>query len=833
MLAVVILIQPRAVMGQWPQARLSSLSRAGVRSGESAEVTLRGSDLEGVTQLWFDDPGLSAAHVKDLTFRITCKPDVPLGQHDLRALGTFGVSNPKTFVIGDRPEQVEVEPNNSLDKATPIFVNAVIHGEISSATEIDCFAFEGKKGQRLFLDLHAQRIDSPLDATLRVLSPSGVEIAENRDTYGADPFVDVTLPADGRYMIKIHDAVYAGSADHVYRLVVHDGPHLDGILPMAAAPGSKAEFTIIGRRLGPGALAGKRLLAEGRPLERLAISFATPVESDFDPAVFRTFLSPASGAVYQGFEPALTRINPRGAAPATSNLLVVEKALAAVVAEQEPNNDDAQAQTVVPPCDISGLFDAPGDADVYRFQGHKGDVWKIETFADRQGSPADPSIILQKVDAKGNTVQDLASADDLADIGAGPRFNTQSVDAELRFQVPEDGLYQVVVSDLYSSQRGDPRLAYRLVIRRERPDFRIVLLPASETGPDGNTLRAGGRTTAYVVAIRNDGFAGAIRVEAAVLPAGVRCAPVILGAGQIIAPIVFEAAEDAKTTHGMVRLIGRKLAEAASETSSASSATLEAAHPALTAGMTGPPNASVKSMAPARLVRGFMLAVRGEPAPLQVTATSDRWEVVQGRQIDLPISVTRRAGFSEAVTLTATDLPPNMPAGTATLPKEGITSVLPLYVPKNVPQGTFSFLVRGSGPFAFSKDPKAKDKPKITLTEPSNPITLVVRQAPARLAVDAKGGAIKQGAELAIEITANRQNGFAGELLLGLNAAGPLKLSADSVTLAGDQTRGTLKIRAAKDSPLGAAANITVRATARVGGKPVEMDEPLALTINK
>ena len=73
-----------AVRAQYPQARLSSISRPGVRAGETAEVTLRGTDLEGASALWFDHPALGAVHVKDLTFRVTARPDVPLGHHDLR-----------------------------------------------------------------------------------------------------------------------------------------------------------------------------------------------------------------------------------------------------------------------------------------------------------------------------------------------------------------------------------------------------------------------------------------------------------------------------------------------------------------------------------------------------------------------------------------------------------------------------------------------------------------------------------------------------------------------------------------------------------------------------
>ena len=520
-------------VAQLPQARLSSLSRPGVRSGESAEVTLRGTDLEGVTQLWFDHPGLKATHVKDLTFRITSAPDVPLGHHDVRAVGTFGVSNPRTLVVSDRPEMIEVEPNNTPDKATPIVVGTVIFGEISAATEIDCYSFDGKKGQRVFLDLQAERIDSRLDATLRVLNATGTELAESRDVFGADPFLDVTLPADGRYLIKVHDAVYAGSTDHVYRLLVDEGPHPDAILPLAATPGSTGAFTLLGRNLGTGATADAALKVDGRPLERLTLSIAVPTVEGFDTSQIRRYLPSAVGTPRPEFDYAFTRLGQRGEAPVTSIPFAIAAALGTIILEKEPNNEEAHAQTVVPPCDISGTFGVPGDVDLYRFQGRKGEVWKIEAIAERQGSLADPALLIQKVGAKGQPPQDLANGDDLPDAGAGARFNTQSVDAEVRFQVPDDGLYQVQISDLYASQRGDPRLTYRLVIRPEQPDFRIVLVPNSAAGIDAVTIRAGGRTSAYVAAIRLDGFAGPIRVEATDLPPGVQCAPVVIGQGQV------------------------------------------------------------------------------------------------------------------------------------------------------------------------------------------------------------------------------------------------------------------------------------------------------------
>ena len=236
-----------------------------------------------------------------------------------------------------------------------------------------------------------------------------------------------------------------------------------------------------------------------------------------------------------------------GAAPAVSNSLFVARSMNPVVLEHEPNDDEARAQKVIPPCDITGTFAPRGDTDLYQFEGRKGQIWWIEALAERIGSMADPAFLIQKVGARGQPPQDLAGGDDLPDFGAGPRFNTQTVDAGVRWQVPEDGLYQVLISDLYSSQRGHPRLIYRLVIRREQPDFSLVLLPNSPSTPDAVTIHAGGRASAYVAAIRRDGFAGPIRVETRGLPPGVRAHPVTIGAGQVIAPIVFEAAPGART----------------------------------------------------------------------------------------------------------------------------------------------------------------------------------------------------------------------------------------------------------------------------------------------
>src|SRR5262249_12714921 len=77
----------------------------------------------------------------------------PVGHHDLRAWGPLGASHPKSFVVGDRPEAREAEPNNERDQANPVALNTVVNGRMDGTADVDAFAFEGQAGQPVILDL--------------------------------------------------------------------------------------------------------------------------------------------------------------------------------------------------------------------------------------------------------------------------------------------------------------------------------------------------------------------------------------------------------------------------------------------------------------------------------------------------------------------------------------------------------------------------------------------------------------------------------------------------------------------------------------------------------
>jgi len=816
--------QRRRPQGQGlPQPLLQSIYPLGVNAGGTVEVNVRGSDLEGATALWFDHPGLRAFHVKGTMFRVACATGAAPGHHDVRAVGPYGVSNPRVFVVGDRPEAREAEPNDTPNNASPVAVNSVVNGEVATGADIDCFAVEARKGQRLLFDLEAERVDSRLDATLRLLDPRGREVGESRDAFGADPFLDFTVPADGRYVVKVHDVTYKGSSDHAYRLTVTDGPHLDAVVPAIARAGETAEFTLIGRNLG--GEPAPDLATDGRPLERKTVTLTPPASFDSEPPLG---LVASAGAARRGFAYALD--SPSG----RSNPLWVAEASDPVVTEREPNGPE-HPQTVSVPCDVSGTFGAPGDLDVYRFAAKKGDVFWVEAAAERIGSPADPSFVVQKVNAKGET-QDVAAGDDTPDRGALTRFPTASADASVRFSAPEDGLYQVAVADLYGSQRGDARLAYRLNVRPERPDFRLFLLPESDTLPDALTLGAGGRALATVFVDRVDGFTGPVEVEAVDLPPGVRCDPVVVAAGQAVGPVVFEAAGDAKSVVGTARLVGRSRfgdrKDALSYRSGVATLGPDRSHAAAGGAVVWPaaPSQQGPALAAARLTRGFVVMVV-DPSPLALSARPAAGVVVAGSPLVVDVRVTRRAGFAGAVSVSPVFPPPGVSAPAVTIAPAAASGSFVLPTPKTLATGVYTLALVGTGPYPFSKDPKAKTKPNVTLSEPANAVVFTVRPAPGSVAVG-KPGTLKAGGSVALDVTVTRKDGSADPVTVSLVAPAGLKLAADPVAATPGKA-ARLVVNAAADSPVGAAAGVVVRAEIPVRGEPVGVDELVALSVVK
>jgi len=221
------------------------------------------------------------------------------------------------------------------------------------------------------------------------------------------------------------------------------------------------------------------------------------------------------------------------------------------------------------PGEFAGQFQARGDVDYYVFDAKAKDTFWFEVLGHRLGFGADPHLTIDRVvtdDQGKETPQRIVVADDDAANPLPTIFDTLNDDAAVKFIAPADGKYRLAIRDRYLASRGDPSLLYRLIVRKETPDFRVVAVPVIPTAPNikqgmpsGIGLRRGDQVAVPVGVIRRDGFVGPVRVLAEGLPAGVTCPEISIGATPSSGVLVFAAAEDAPVWSGTIQIVSKAL----------------------------------------------------------------------------------------------------------------------------------------------------------------------------------------------------------------------------------------------------------------------------------
>ncbi len=154
-------------------------------------------------------------------------PAVP-GVYALVAHGRGGVlSNPVPFALDTLPDCLEQEPNDTPRHAQRVSLPIIVNGRIARPDDRDVFQFEGRAGEVVVAEVNARRLDSPLDAVLKLTDAAGRPLAFNDDredagsglnTHHADSYIRVALPADGVYCLQLGDAQHNGGPEYAYRL---------------------------------------------------------------------------------------------------------------------------------------------------------------------------------------------------------------------------------------------------------------------------------------------------------------------------------------------------------------------------------------------------------------------------------------------------------------------------------------------------------------------------------------------------------------------------------------------------------------------------------------
>jgi hypothetical protein len=735
-----------------PTPRLVSLFPCGAKSDSTVTVIVQGTDLDDATRLLTGHPGITAILAIDsppksessskdkdkakpkagstttARFTVTVKGDVPPGQYDVRVVGRHGVSNPRSFTVGKRPEAVEINPNNDVPEAQRIRIGEVINGVIDSNQDVDYYSVSAKQGQRLLVHCAASSIDSRARPLVEIYAPDGkTRLGLNRNWHGNDALADVDIPADGDYLLRISEFAYVnGGPEYFYRVAVEAGPWVDAVYPPMIDPSQSMPLTLIGRNLSVTEPVGK---IQGRPVGVARITRAATPNLDR-----KAFTGPMTLPQQFGLADGVMEAfpNPRPLVFAT----------APIVLETSANNDTPEsAQAVTTPCEIAGTIMIRNDRDHYRFPAKRGEPIMIEVQADRIGSNIDLYCKLLGPDGR-EIVSDTTLDDDPESIHPTSFFSRSTDPAPFKFLPPSDGTFTLMVATRDGVANYGPRSLYRVRIAPPRPDFRVVLMPRHRDLPSSVVVRPGGESAIDAFIQRIDGFNGPVTITLANLPQGVSASPILIGPTQRFGMFILKAGKDLADGEAIITGQATAMIDGKTVTRTVRTASIVSGVP----GSPGSPTiARLDQFMPVATRSGpgmlFRLVAKTDTLTIKESAGTERSagatiRVKAGDKITVPIAIEWLAEGTRpnlvAVGIELTKFEPNLNPFESNngqmlnIPKEKNDATLSVTVRQNTPPGQYRMVIRGDTKAQMAMSPTAKEKKEYTVLAFAEPLLVTV-----------------------------------------------------------------------------------------------------------
>lgn len=458
-----------------------NLNVRGLQVGGTTTITVDGDDLGKSPRLFLPfaakqtlKPGSTE---KQATFEVALDESIVPGLYHLRVITEQGASLP--VVIGvDRLNQ---KPLAAVIDALP----AALHGNVTGSTVAET-SFAGKAGDKITLEVEAQRTGSKLRPVIHLYGPKKLQVAWAWGTpaLGGDARLVATLPETGTYTVTVHDAEYAGAAPGFFRLKVGTFGYVDQVFPPTAGKETQA-FELLG-------------------------STTSRVDLPASRGNYVLFPWPKDLTLATG---------PRPWAPISSRPEFIE-----------PSVPGKPFELPAGPVAVSGKLAAPHEEDRYRVAVVPNTKIRFEVFAERIGSPIDAALVIRN---------------DAGAVVAQVEDSPGTLDPMLEYTVP-DKVTAVTVGVVDSSGRGGPRAIYRLVIdpvRGELPSEFHAFTPVQRLSLPLNSRAI------VPVYVERRGLGGKIGLSADDLPPGVKLegttiAPdadgtlVVVSAGEFTSPAI-------------------------------------------------------------------------------------------------------------------------------------------------------------------------------------------------------------------------------------------------------------------------------------------------------
>lgn len=325
---------------------------------------------------------------------------------------------------------------------------------------------------------------------------------------------------------------------------------------------------------------------------------------------------------------------------------------------------------------INDTFAEQGAASVYELPFRAGDKFAIEVFCHQLGNPSDPHLFIELLKPDGSW-SPIAQIADAPVIAPAPALAIPNLDPSYAYAAKADGTFRISLNDNFNTTSP----------------FELRIAPAPGSTPKLIALNASlpftGARKAYdfgtanvcrgsilaleIIAPNRHALSAAVELKAEKLPTGLTCLGGFIGKGQSIGYLAFQAAADAPA--------GAAAISSVPEAAYVSFPVADAARDSVLIRRTGSPAIGVSTLnAPA-----FVL-----------TEKTDPFEVTSDGKLEIPLKVTRRADFADALKLKVLGLVEAAKAPEADIPAKANAGKLTLDLKTlKLAAGEYGFILQG------------------------------------------------------------------------------------------------------------------------------------------
>jgi hypothetical protein len=709
---------------------IGSVRPIGVTRGTECTLEIAGSRLGGVQELHFYEDGIDVVSLaagentnEKLFISVQVQPDCRIGRHLVRVRTPYGMSNFKYFQVGPFPNVSEVEPNSEFQSPQEVGLGVTVNGIVESE-DVDYYTFHASKGQRISAEIEAMRLAHGLfDSYIAVLDSNRFELAASDDTakLKQDGSISVIAPDDGKYTVEVRETAYRGSGGSHYRL--HVGT---SALPTVAYP--------------PGGPLG----------ESITVECLGDVTGPFP----ETLDIPAAEGTFPFF--------PTGQGVTPSPVLMRASPFPNAM-ESEPNNgiEDATRVPYETRFACNGVISEPGDVDHFIFSAKKGEVYDVDVFARRLGSPLD--AVMQVLRVEGNS-------------NVGSNDDTRGLDAYGRITIPEDGEYRLMIRDHLDA--GGEDYVYRAEVSPVRPSLEVRLPHFDDNNRQARqtiVVPRGNRIGIPFIVSKAD-FSGPVTIEPLNLPAGISYSIPEYPINPEQIPVIFEATGDAPLAGALINVRGTQKAEenpvSGDYRQSVDLVWVQNKGTYITADI---PRMAVSV---------------AERAPFSVRAEVDAVPIVHGGAADIRVIATRDEGFAETIRCKMLFTPPGIGRPEQIeIPGDQAEAIYRVNADGNARPGIYPLIISAAA---------THNGGETWVCTP--PVNLEVKRPYVTGSIDM--AAVQQGKEVEVVCTLNQQDPFPGEASIRLVGL-PARTSTESITINTNTVEAVFKVIAEPDSPTG------------------------------